>query len=923
MNHSKDHPANPPTGGFFRRSNWIIGVALVVLALPLIVPFLQSGLQQTADIEIHMYRIMSVVSNFRAGYLWPRWTPYLHQGFGYPINEFYAPAFHILGAIIYLITGLAPANIIKLLQIVFTLLYPVSAYLFARTLTGRPGAFVAAAAYTYAPFRFQELWVQDNLSQFAAMALLPLVLAAITYAARSPRLRHIAATGMVFALVILLHHPTAFLFAPFAGLYAILMAYIAARDVKSRAGIRAILRQGFVPLMACVAGLTLGLALAAIYWLPALLELRYTAISSIQSGMFSVTENFVPLDVLFAGIAPYDRAVLNPLPIFKIGPAQYGFAVLALLVLIFRWRRSDLRTKIVVIAGIVTLALCAYLITPASLAVWTAIPIANLVVYPWRLLGVIAVAALPGATVLPAFLGPRWQKPVAGLLVGIFLVTALPLLYVPLTFKTEPAGTAQDEILYEQHTGNVGLTSGDEYLPIWATQRPLYVALEKFQDRDWFVYPDDRNPPPPEVKLQEDRNCGIGKTCYQVDTPHEYVMMLHQMYFPGWTITVNGQPVEPSPTGELGMLSGTIPAGESRVEIWYGGTPLQHTATVISILAVLLTAGLLLRSVILPVPTIAQPDEAPATGFAVCLTAVLLGFIVINQVIIGPGTTLFRARSDPSSPPMQHPAHVVFGDTLELLGYDLNTTSAAPGDLVVVQLYWRLLKSTSENYRGAVKLESLNQQMEWGGSTSLNLAKTVTSQWPLDQYAIDEYRFQVSKDALPFVGELRVSVFTGVTDLTYLSVTGGAQSVVISSFRVTGTQAISDIALTPAEVNFGNTVSLLGYSLSADDKLKCIVLRWQVQGNDLPEYAVLLHFQDQNTQFLQAADGPPLDGLYPSNAWLKGQTLDDKHCFTVPPQAATLGIGLYRRDDTSRLAANTAQGNRLQDDIFTIPLPGN
>ena len=108
-----------------------------------------------------------------AGYLWPRWTPYLHQGYGYPIHDFYAPGVHILGAVIYLITHLDVVVILKLLVFGAALLYPLGAYRWARMFTGKAGALVAAAAYTYAPFRFHELWVQTNLSQFAAMALLP------------------------------------------------------------------------------------------------------------------------------------------------------------------------------------------------------------------------------------------------------------------------------------------------------------------------------------------------------------------------------------------------------------------------------------------------------------------------------------------------------------------------------------------------------------------------------------------------------------------------------------------------------------------------------------------------------------------------------------------------------------------------------
>src|SRR5688572_30545377 len=127
-------------------------VAALVLALPLIVPFFADGLPNTADSEIHLHRIISAAVDINAGYLYPRWTPYLHHGYGYPIHNFYAPGIHILGAWIYLPTHINGVIIWKLLQMGATLLYPAGAYLFARTFSGRRGALVAAAVYTYAPF---------------------------------------------------------------------------------------------------------------------------------------------------------------------------------------------------------------------------------------------------------------------------------------------------------------------------------------------------------------------------------------------------------------------------------------------------------------------------------------------------------------------------------------------------------------------------------------------------------------------------------------------------------------------------------------------------------------------------------------------------------------------------------------------------
>ena len=164
-------------------------LAALLLALPLVVPFLGPGLPATGDAEIHLHRLISAAASIDAGYVYPRWTPHLHHGFGYPIHNFYAPGIHIIGALIWLATQLDPVSIIGLLQIGATLLYPLGAYLFARTFSGRWGALAAAAAYTYAPLRFHVLWMQTNLSQYVAMAFIPFLFYALARANISRKAR--------------------------------------------------------------------------------------------------------------------------------------------------------------------------------------------------------------------------------------------------------------------------------------------------------------------------------------------------------------------------------------------------------------------------------------------------------------------------------------------------------------------------------------------------------------------------------------------------------------------------------------------------------------------------------------------------------------------------------------------------------------
>lgn len=900
-------------------------LAAAALALPILILFAHAGLPLAADSEIHLQRIASVIANFEAGHLWARWTPYLHQGYGYPIHNFYAPGLHLLGAALSLLLNRLDLVVVyKLLLFVTVLLYPIGAYLWARRDFGAAGALAAAAAYLYTPFRFHELLAQQNLSQLAAMALLPFMLWAIRRAADSPRPRAVALLGALYAAATLLHHPTALLFSPFAAGYALFLL----RDrLKDRLRFpRRLIR----PALVIGGGLILGAALAAAFWLPALLELRYTQISSFQTGIFSIRANFIAFDDLIAGIGLTDTARFGLPPMLQAGRLHLIAVVGALAALILLRPRGSVwtsRAKGTLIFGAVVVGVCLFLITPASEAIWTHLPLANLIVYPWRLLGVIAVMALPGIAALPLFVPARWRNTAAVGVAACFILSAMPLLVIPPTFTDASAQSAEDELRYEQRTGNVGLTSGDEYLPIWAKERPLAPPDGDYSDLAWRVYVQSSEPA---ASVSASTPCDAGVGCYTINTAGVTRVTLAQLYFPGWTVSVDGAPADLEPVTANGLIGFSVPSGSHQVEIRYSGTTAQHVGEAITLLG--LAALVLLIGWRIP-PTTPPPALTAAErlkpSIALPVGAALALVALLNAAWITPQTGWFRIHSDPANPPAQHLVHAVFGDAagglVELLGYDLADDQAAPGDSVRLTLYWRLIRQTSHGLRGGVALTAPAGRDVWANSSSLNLGGGIpTNLWTLDQYVVDAYTLEVAPDAPPYVGDLRVSVFTqdeegGIHNLT---LPDGDSAAVIGSLRLIGTEA-APADLTPLDAAFADSLKLAGYAFAREGDQQCITLRWNAIRGDLPELAVMLHLQDQDGAMLAAADGAPLDDLYPTTLWQADQNLNDRHCFAVPDAAVDLAVGLYRRDDNQRLPLTHAEGSAQADDAILLRLPNS
>lgn len=884
---------------------WIEALAALLLALPIITTFLKPGLPLAADSEIHLHRIASMVSNLEAGHLWARWTPYLHQGFGYPIHNFYAPGLHLIGAHLHLATGLDLVTIYKLLLFGIILLYPLGAYGWTRKDFGTMGGLVAAAAYLYVPFRFHELLAQQNLSQFAAMALLPFLLWAIRRVADVPVIRRAAQLGLLYGAAVLLHHPTALLFSPFAGLYALLI-------LGHQPTRKWILRSDIM----VATGIGLGVAMSAAFWLPALLELRYTQISSFQTGILSIAANFVSFSDLIGGVGMADMTRFGLPSMLQVGlvPLLAGIAGLAGILAGIGTRRVKLRRRArrTVVFGMAMVGMCLFLITPASEAIWTRLPLANLIVYPWRLLGVIAVMVLPGAAAIPKLFRQRWQSHIAGGVIGLIVCAMLPLMVITMPFTDTSAVSAQDTLDYERRTGNVGLTSGDEYLPVWAEERPLATPAGDFSDLGWRVYVQSSEP----KAAAESIDCDKGSVCFHVDAPSATTLTMDQLYFPGWTATLDGETVELEPTPVTGLMRVNVPQGDHQLVIRYSGTDAQHVGEAVSgAAAILLVIGLLWRVPQKYRPT--QWKERPYTPLVARIGIVMIAIAVINPLWVVPQTTLFRVRSDVNAPPAQYAADAVYGETIELLGYDLSTTEAKPGDTVMLRLYWRLIQPTALSLHGGVALTSKDGREVWANATSLNLGGGIsTAAWSLDQYVVDTYTLHIAPDAHPYTGEIRVSVFSEAEgEFAYLPLADGESAAVVGDLRLSGNDA--PIELTNVDVQFEDAIRLLGYALTDEAGQPCVMLRWEALRGDLPELAVMLHVLDADGGLITPADAAPLNDLYPTNQWQQGQQLNDQHCLSLPVNADALAIGLYRRSDGGRLSA---QGVDTQEDALRIQL---
>jgi hypothetical protein len=354
----------------------------VVLALVLLAPSLVLGTLISHSSPQNLTWAAQFADQFRAGVLYPRWMPDSFEGLGGPAFYFYPPLPFWLDALV----SVATANVLSVpyrLSITWLLLLWASGlamHAWIKNQTHDPRiALFGALAYMAAPYHLFDHYTRGALAEFSAYAFLPLVLLWI----RQPALLALAYAGLLLS-----HLPTALLvsvtiFAPYALFHL--------REPRT--------------LLRTVAGGMLGIGLAAIYLVPALLLQRWISADQLWTAFYQA-ERWLLL--------AWSRWP-DPDTMKVVAFLAAAYAVAAAGLCVFFRRRGD-----AVFWAALTLV-CLALMSGIAPWFWQ-VPLFAKVQFPWRLLLAVEFAVLSALCL--AAVGKPGRA-------GLYVVVAAALVLVP------------------------------------------------------------------------------------------------------------------------------------------------------------------------------------------------------------------------------------------------------------------------------------------------------------------------------------------------------------------------------------------------------------------------------------------------------------------------------------------------------------
>jgi hypothetical protein len=587
---------------------WLLGLlTALAVTVPAWLPWLDPSidLMATDDGKNHLIRLYHLEWLLQRGVWYPRWVPDMFLGYGYPLFNYYAPAFYYLALALRALFRFDLWDAFRVVGVLAAVLAVAGTYSLVVTLWRRAAlGILAATLVLYAPYIFQtNLYKRADVPEVLGLALVPWLLLAIWHTWRAPTPRQALPWTMAAAGVgtaeLLVHNLTAILAAALA---AVWVAYLTvchgplAKHPLGNTWHRGLLR-------VLLAGLT-ALGLSAFFWLPAAVEGKEVQLEWLQEGDLGY-RNWL-LDP--GGKTPrqawqYNRQTrsglidlhlvyphqLTATPKLSLVQAAGGACVLlvglsagvAALHRRRRTRRGDApplgavspradaadgvtpASGTAVIPFALVTVVCWGLTFTFSTPLWEGVPGLALFQFPWRMLGPLAIClavAVAGSLATPlAYLerragptgrGAAWAglAPLC-LVIGLHGVGDRPIFFAdpPSLVRQIDGRLVVDE--ERRDPANVGTTGGREFLP-----RHVQVPL---LSRGAFRYRDALERLYPEADW-------LGGLLYPLDgelrwlswrvEPHRLTVRvandaptparigLRQSLFPGWRAWLDGQP---------------------------------------------------------------------------------------------------------------------------------------------------------------------------------------------------------------------------------------------------------------------------------------------------------------------------------------------------------------------------------------------
>ncbi len=530
-------------GPWYRQAVIIGLIALMALAWQFAFP----GYYQVNDDDAGIVTkyVPQLAESIRHGVLYPRWMQEDFKGYGSPVFAYYSPFFYYIVSLSSL-AGLSLPLSVALAKLLGLFLGAMFLFLFLKESLGESPALIAAVCYILLPTRILDLYYLNSPAGRFAQAWMPMLLYFTKRTVDNPlRRRYIAGMGVSYAALVMTHLATAFIFTPFVIAYGLFGA--AGRFKPAEAA-------------KLIVGLSVGVLMCAVYFLPVLLTRGLVHIEY-MGGEFLYFRNYL--------FYAFQRPDAEPLWLVQGNVILLELGVAVLLYYTLR-RRTDFRlgrdTRFYFCAA----AFCIFMMSSPSAFFWKHVPGLTTVQFPYRFTPVYLLffSALSGS-IIGAYLG--WDKKPRGLtFIAATALMAVMANDIALVARSQSYGEAEAAAVARK-------LNLPEYLPKSVDPR----AAARLEEDN------------PMLSSKDDFDAGIIRwenenREFTVDSSRGLELSIRTFWFPGWRAWVDGKETRIGVEKGTGAMLIELLPGRHKVELRFTNTPVRSAGAAISLLTVIL-----------------------------------------------------------------------------------------------------------------------------------------------------------------------------------------------------------------------------------------------------------------------------------------------------------------------------------------------
>jgi hypothetical protein len=257
----------------------------------------------------------------------------------------------------------------------------------------------------------------------------------------------------------------------------------------------------------------------------------------------------------------------------------------------------------------------------------------------------------------------------------------------------------------------------------------------------------------------------------------------------------------------------------------------------------------------------------------------------------------------------------------ELIGYTLDSPGlTAPNNQLLITLYWRALSPMTQDYNLFLHVLGQGRALVGSVDTWPGGGLRPTSFWKTGEIYQDTYVIQLdSNAATPSLLWLDLAMWEtdpGQPIQITNSDSTPIPSVIVPVGRIDSPEPLAATPANPVGSTLEGGITLVGFDLPQSlitNEPITLTLYWQTSEVLPLDYTVFIHMTDASGGQL-AADGPPLNGDWPTSAWQPNRLVIDSHTLIFPaPGDYMIRVGLYDPATVIPLAAFRADGSEWPD----------